>query len=316
MGPHVSVQAPPNLSDADQQLRLLDAGISDWGGVSPLTPDHVNPERPWPAIEALAATTASRGKTPPRATHDLSAVRGEAPIRTWRGRCVRRSRRCSATTASRSRDRSPEPVALAGPRRHVEAADDRSHVREGVRGRPPRGRRRRLRGDPRGGRRHPRHGPLETSCPSASAPRSGRPCGRPSGTARSPTTRRLALFQAEGADLDALRRVADGLRAGGRRRRRHLRDQPEHQLHERLLRGVPLLRVRAAGGRSGGVHAHARRRWPTERRRRGRDGASEVCMQGGIHPDLPGSFYLDLLDAVKAPGPGDPRPRLQSRWRS
>ena len=63
MGPHVSVQAPPNLSDAVQQQRLLDAGISDWGGVSPLTPDHVNPERPWPAIESLAATTASRGKT-------------------------------------------------------------------------------------------------------------------------------------------------------------------------------------------------------------------------------------------------------------
>ena len=63
MGPHVSVQAPPNLSDATQQLRLLDAGISDWGGVSPLTPDHVNPERPWPAIDSLAATTAARGKT-------------------------------------------------------------------------------------------------------------------------------------------------------------------------------------------------------------------------------------------------------------
>ena len=63
MGPHVGVQAPPNLSDPEQQLRLLDAGISDWGGVSPLTPDHVNPERPWPAIEALAATTAARGKS-------------------------------------------------------------------------------------------------------------------------------------------------------------------------------------------------------------------------------------------------------------
>ena len=63
MGPHVGVQAPPNLSDPEQQLRLLDAGISDWGGVSPLTPDHVNPERPWPAIDALAATTAARGKS-------------------------------------------------------------------------------------------------------------------------------------------------------------------------------------------------------------------------------------------------------------
>jgi FO synthase len=63
MGPHVSVQAPPNLSDTTQQLRLIDSGISDWGGVSPLTPDHVNPERPWPAIGSLAATTAARGKT-------------------------------------------------------------------------------------------------------------------------------------------------------------------------------------------------------------------------------------------------------------
>src|SRR4029453_12243203 len=59
MGPHVSAQAPPNLSDRAQQQRLLDAGIGDWGGVSPITPDHVNPERPWPTIDALAATTAS-----------------------------------------------------------------------------------------------------------------------------------------------------------------------------------------------------------------------------------------------------------------
>ena len=61
-GPHMHLQAPPNLSDAAQQGRLLDAGIDDWGGVSPLTPDHVNPEKPWPTIEALMRTTASRGK--------------------------------------------------------------------------------------------------------------------------------------------------------------------------------------------------------------------------------------------------------------
>jgi FO synthase len=61
LGPTVTIQAPPNLSDPSRQLRLLDAGIDDWGGVSPLTPDHVNPERPWPAIEALASRTAERG---------------------------------------------------------------------------------------------------------------------------------------------------------------------------------------------------------------------------------------------------------------
>src|ERR671922_33038 len=61
MGPRMSVQAPPNLSDVHGQRRLLAAGVDDWGGVSPLTPDHVNPERPWPALEELAAVTAEAG---------------------------------------------------------------------------------------------------------------------------------------------------------------------------------------------------------------------------------------------------------------
>src|SRR5580765_6183184 len=59
-GPAMHVQAPPNLSDAGFP-RLLDAGIDDWGGVSPLTPDHVNPEKPWPHLEDLRARTAERG---------------------------------------------------------------------------------------------------------------------------------------------------------------------------------------------------------------------------------------------------------------
>src|SRR5918999_1262254 len=61
-GPRMHVQAPPNLSD-DRYPRLLDAGIDDWGGVSPLTPDHVNPEKPWPQVERLAAACASKGLT-------------------------------------------------------------------------------------------------------------------------------------------------------------------------------------------------------------------------------------------------------------
>ncbi len=59
----VHVQAPPNLSDADRLGDLLDAGIDDWGGVSPVTPDHVNPERPWPAIDLLREATEERGLT-------------------------------------------------------------------------------------------------------------------------------------------------------------------------------------------------------------------------------------------------------------
>jgi FO synthase len=57
----VHVQAPPNLSPGVYE-KLIGAGIDDWGGVSPVTPDHVNPEAPWPAIATLAERTASLGK--------------------------------------------------------------------------------------------------------------------------------------------------------------------------------------------------------------------------------------------------------------
>src|SRR5215468_5539695 len=60
LGPSMRIQAPPNLIGDEYQL-ILAAGIDDWGGVSPLTPDHVNPERPWPQIDDLAARTAASG---------------------------------------------------------------------------------------------------------------------------------------------------------------------------------------------------------------------------------------------------------------
>src|SRR6266576_1863051 len=62
LGSKARIQAPPNLVGAQYDL-ILRAGIDDWGGVSPLTPDHVNPERPWPAIDELADRTASAGFT-------------------------------------------------------------------------------------------------------------------------------------------------------------------------------------------------------------------------------------------------------------
>jgi len=58
--PEVNIQAPPNLSDPDYE-ELLDAGINDWGGVSPLTPDFINPERPWPHLAELEKRTRSKG---------------------------------------------------------------------------------------------------------------------------------------------------------------------------------------------------------------------------------------------------------------
>ena len=60
-GPAMSIQAPPNLNSGGW-ARLIAAGINDWGGVSPLTPDHVNPESPWPELEVLAEETRAAGK--------------------------------------------------------------------------------------------------------------------------------------------------------------------------------------------------------------------------------------------------------------
>ena len=61
LGAQANIQAPPNLSPGTYP-RLIAAGINDWGGISPVTPDHVNPEAPWPAIATLADKTASMGK--------------------------------------------------------------------------------------------------------------------------------------------------------------------------------------------------------------------------------------------------------------
>jgi FO synthase len=60
-GPNMNIQAPPNLSRSDYP-KLIAAGLNDWGGISPVTPDHVNPEAPWPAIDSLRDNTEAAGK--------------------------------------------------------------------------------------------------------------------------------------------------------------------------------------------------------------------------------------------------------------
>jgi len=60
-GPEMNIQAPPNLNP-EGLGQMIAAGINDWGGISPVTPDHVNPEAPWPALDALARRTAHAGK--------------------------------------------------------------------------------------------------------------------------------------------------------------------------------------------------------------------------------------------------------------
>ncbi|MGH3363815.1 MAG: bifunctional FO biosynthesis protein CofGH [Nocardioidaceae bacterium] len=79
LGPGARVQAPPNLVDLAECRALLDAGVDDWGGISPLTPDHVNPERPWPSLEALRRATEDGGlELRPRLTvHPEYVLAGE-----------------------------------------------------------------------------------------------------------------------------------------------------------------------------------------------------------------------------------------------
>jgi FO synthase len=301
MGPHMSVQAPPNLSDATQQRRLLDAGISDWGGVSPLTPDHVNPERPWPAIDSLAATTASRGKTlrerltiyprfagspdpylagkmraPVEALlgEDGLAVEGtkpepmgwQDPDVTWKPRTIDLTFAKGPEAGLRS-----DAGAVYG---EIPAEDVVTRAwasREVV---PER-----LTSEIRAAlQRAERHRPLSDE-------------------------QALALFQAEGVDLEALREVADGLR------REAVGDVVTYVINRNInFTNVCYVGCRFCAFAQREVDPEAYTLTLDEVADRAEaawaDGASEVCMQGGIHPDLPGSFYLDLLDAVKARVPG------------
>lgn len=80
LGPRVRVQAPPNLVDLAACRALIEAGVDDWGGVSPLTPDHVNPERPWPSVDRLRDITAQCGfELRPRLTVHPEYVRAGEP---------------------------------------------------------------------------------------------------------------------------------------------------------------------------------------------------------------------------------------------
>ena len=78
LGPAMNIQAPPNLS-ADGYERLAAAGLNDWGGVSPLTPDHINPERPWPGLAELRRAHRVGRPRAARAPGGLSRVRDARP---------------------------------------------------------------------------------------------------------------------------------------------------------------------------------------------------------------------------------------------
>jgi FO synthase len=298
LGPHVSVQAPPNLSDDAQRLRLLDAGINDWGGVSPLTPDHVNPERPWPAIGALSATTAARGKAlrerltiyPSFATRPdpWIAAKMRAPISallgaeglgvegqrpepaSWQDPDVAWRPRAISLTFAKDPGAGLRPDAdvVYGDLDGLDNEVTRAWAAASV-------------------------DPVRIDAEIASA--------LAKAASHRPITddEALALFRAEGPALEALCGVADELRA----------EAVGPEVTYVVNRNINFTNVCYVGCR---FCAFAQREVDPESytltlaevadkaEEAWRRGATEVCMQGGIHPDLPGSFYLDLLDAVHA----------------
>ena len=195
LGPAARIQAPPNLIGEQYRL-ILAAGIDDWGGVSPLTPDHVNPERPWPQIDDLAQRTAAAGFE----LRERLTVYPRLPARAVAGPQARRARRRAGRPGDRAGPRRARcraggpgrsPTAAGARRRaatdlHVTIDTDRpdrrppGRLRRGVRrlGRDRRADRARPPGRPsarRRGERSPGSGCAPRCWPRCAAPRATRP---------------------------------------------------------------------------------------------------------------------------------------------
>jgi FO synthase len=317
LGPKVRLQAPPNLVDSSEGstecAMLLGAGVDDWGGVSPLTPDHVNPERPWPSLERLRSVTASAGfDLRARLTaHPEYVLAGEPWI----------DPRVSAHVA-----------ALAGDDGLVSDA-----ITNGTRrpaGLPWQ--------EPDGGFAHAGHGRVDlhtavdtegrsadrrsdfdnvygdwdelrdqadrvTAGPAGSG--AGGPGGRDALKAAEKDPGNLSdehaltLMTAEGDLLAEVIALADQLR----------RDTVGDEVTYVVNRNINFTNVCYVGCR---FCAFAQRRTDADAYSLSLDqvadraeeawnlGATEVCMQGGIDPELPGTAYFDLAAAVKKRVPG------------
>ena len=258
--PDVSLQAPPNLS-GDEFPRLLDAGIDDFGGVSPVTPDHVNPEAPWPDVARLEQACADAGLTLLPAARRLPAV-------------PRRPRALALRDDAR-----PLARGLGRPRaRPSRALDDRDAPRAPARlaRRPP----------STAGRRH-----LPRLRPGARARRAARAArrGRRDGAALRARPRGRAARE---------RGRSPAARAG--RRRRHLRRLPERQLHERLLLPLRLLRVLEGQARREPARAGLppERRRGRATRRRGVAARRHRGLPAGRHPSR---LHRALVPRAAAP---------------
>jgi FO synthase len=307
LGPAIRIQAPPNLI-GDQHALILAAGIDDWGGVSPLTPDHVNPERPWPQIGDLAALTAAGGMTlrerltiypcylrepwlDPRLARHVAALADPAtglaredavvagqpwqePDGGWGEAAGRTDLHTTIDTTGRTRDRRDDFAEVYGDWAEVATRIDPA-ARTGPARRP--------------GAPAPEQVRPEVAAALRSAERD--PAGISDREA-------LALLDADGAELDALTSLADHLR----------QDAIGDDVTYVVNRNINFTNVCYTGCRFcafaqrrtdadayslslGQIGDRAAEAWQA--------GATEVCLQGGIHPDLPGTAYFDIAAEVK-----------------
>ena len=277
-----NIQAPPNLSSVEFP-RLLDAGINDWGGVSPVTVDHVNPEAPWPELEQLAAATRSRGlELAPRlaiypeyvadlarwvdtdvAPHVLRAADGDGLARDddW------------AAGASTSVPAIAGGLASGAPSL-LPAASVRTNGMRVANGAAP---------------KVPR--------------RIAEALAKVREEVELDEEDATALFRARGADLTAVIAAADELR------RQVCGDTVSYVVTRNInYTNVCYFRCGFCAFSKGNLAANLRGK-PylvplDEIVRRCKEawarGATEVCLQGGIHPAFKGDFYVEVCRAIKA----------------
>ena len=279
LGPAMNIQAPPNLQPAGL-AQLVRAGINDWGGVSPVTPDHVNPEAPWPHLADLARATEAAGRT----LVERLAVYPEFA--------------CSPSTRSRGEGRGEgQPrglwldTALVTPTlRHLDAMglareDDWT---PGAETPLPAAQVARIR---------EQHAPSLAIARILDRAAAGEPLSE---------TDIVALFEARGRDFSAVCRAADELRA------RRVGDVVTYVVN----RNINYTNICTYGCKfcafSKGRHSFESREKPydlglEEIARRTREawqrGATEVCLQGGIRPGYTGETYFSIVDAVKSAAP-------------
>jgi FO synthase len=308
LGPTARVQAPPNLTDPAELGLLVRAGVDDWGGVSPLTPDHVNPERPWPHLDDLARLTAESGFT----LRERLAVQPEyvTTPEPWLDPRIRPHVSALADPASGLAVQGRAPTGLRWQEPDEQWATSGSgrvdlHVEVDTIGRT-------------GDRRSDFdavYGDWEELRSAAAEPAGTDPVKVGDPGVRAALRRAaddpaglsdeeyLALFCAEGADLEELTRLADDIR----------RDVVGEPVTYVVNRNINFTNVCYTGCR---FCAFAQRRTDADAFTLSLSqvgdrvdeawaaGATEICMQGGIHPDLPGTAYFDLAREVKRRQPG------------